>query len=358
MVTFLSLLLACASPESSGTAPVAAAGPAPPPAAAPGASVAGTAVVASWQGGSLAYAEVTRELDTRLKILENEYLVNRYQTEMQVTRARVDQAVLELEAKKRGLPAVEDLLKAEVIDKTAPPTEAEIQEAYAQLQRQLRGRPLEEVRSQVESMVVRKKQADRQEVLLAELRQQYGVHIALPYPDVPRFAVSADDDPALGPADAPVTIIQFAEYQCPYCGKANATLKEIEKAYAGKVRFVFRDFPLGFHEYAIPAAIAANCAAPQGKYWEVHRRLMADQRALTDADLERVAREVGLDLGAWNACRKEPAQEEEVRKDQAEGAAVGVEGTPAFFINGVFLNGAQPFETFKAIIDKELAATG
>lgn len=353
MVPLLATMLACSTPEPKG--PVVPAGPPPAPAAAPGASVATEAVVASWRGGSLAYGAVTAEIETQLKMLENEYLLNRYQTEMQVSLGKVNEAVLGLEAKARGLPAIEDLVKAEVVEKTPPPTDAEVQEAYAQLQRQLRGRPLEEVRSQVEQVVTRKKQGERQEAFLAALRAEYGVNLALPYPDVPRFAVSADDDPASGPADAPVTIIQFAEFQCPYCGKARQTLQEVERAYEGRVRFVFRDFPLGFHEYAVPAAIAANCAEPQGKYWAVHDKLMENQRALTDADLERVAQEVGLDLAAWNACRKEPGREDEVRKDMAEGSAVGVEGTPAFFVNGVFLNGAQPFETFRAIIDKELA---
>lgn len=349
------LLLACDQPASAPPAPVAPAGPAPEAARAPGAAPAGGAVVASWQGGSLTYDVVQTELELPLKMLENEYLLNRYENELAVLQQKVDTQLLEAEAKKRGLPGVGDLLQAEVVGKTTAPSEAEVQEAYAQLARRFSGRPLEEVRTDVERAVMRRKQGDRQMAFLGELRKAYGLNVTLPFPDLPRFPVSADDDPSRGPADAPVTIIQFAEFQCPYCGTAAQTMEKVMAAYEGQVRFVYRDFPLGFHEYAIPAAIAATCADRQGRFWPMHDKLMANQRALTDADLERTAKEVGVELGAWNTCRKDPALEEEVRKDMADGSALGVEGTPAFFVNGVFVNGAQPFERFQAIIDKELA---
>jgi protein-disulfide isomerase len=137
-------------------------------------------------------------------------------------------------------------------------------------------------------------------------------------------------------------------------------MDQVMKAYPGKVRMVFRDFPLGFHDRAIPAAVAANCAYKQSAetYWKVHDTLMTNQRALQEPDLEKAARDAGVDMAAWKKCRTDVAMEEEVRKDLAAGEAAGVTGTPAFFINGVFLNGAQPFERFKAVIDRELAKKG
>jgi protein-disulfide isomerase len=353
----LSLLLtwtvAC-QPAASGGASVVEAGPPPPAAKAPAATP-DAGVVAAWEGGQLTYGELKADIGMQLTKLEADYLTNRYDTESAALDDKVNAAILELEAKKQGVADVAALLAREVEAKAAAPTEQEIKELYDANARKLRGRTLEEVRPDIERAVKQQKQGERFGVYMAELRKKYGLNLQLPYPDLPRIDVSADDDPFIGPADAPVTIIQFAEYQCPYCGKARESLEEVEKNYPGKVRFVFRDFPLGFHSRAIPAAVAANCAEKQGKYWEVHDKLMSNQTALEDADLERVAREAKLDIDKWQACRKDPAMEEEIRKDMDDGSKAGVSGTPAFFINGVFLNGAQPYERFKAVIDRELS---
>jgi protein-disulfide isomerase len=159
---------------------------------------------------------------------------------------------------------------------------------------------------------------------------------------------------------AKVTVVEYASVTCSGCAAWNEQVWPQFKAKyvdTNKVRFVFRDFPLGFHDRAIPAAVAANCAGKQdpAKYWKVHDILMTNQRALQEPDLERAAQEAGVDMAKWKSCRTEVAMEEEVKKDMAEGEALGVSGTPAFFVNGIFLNGAVPFERFKAIIDRELA---
>ena len=132
-------------------------------------------------------------------------------------------------------------------------------------------------------------------------------------------------------------------------------IDQVMEKYEGKVRMVYRDFPLSFHDRAIPAAIAANCAGEQGQYWPMYDALMSNQRALAESDLTKHATTLGLDLDKWNTCRKDPAQEAEVQKDFEDGTKAGVQGTPAFFINGIFLNGAGPLEQFTAIIDAELA---
>ena len=355
----LALFMACNDGSSkSPAAPAARAPAAPSGAAAPSASagIADDQQVATWNGGSLTYGPVRAEIGNQLLKQEVEYLSTRYDTQAQQVDDGVNKAILDAEAKKRGLTDTQALLKAEVEEKVSAPTDAEIQDAYAQLQRRLGGKPLEEVREQVSRAVTQKKQAERYGTFIEALRKSYNVQITLPYPELPRFTVATDGDPAEGPADAPVTIVQFAEFQCPYCGKANETMDEVMKAYDGKVRVVFRDFPLGFHPNAIPAAIAANGAEKQGKYWEMHRIFMKNQQALTEADFEKAAQELGLNNTDWEACRKDPAVEAEIRKDMADGSSLGVEGTPAFFVNGVFLNGAQPFERFQRLIDRELAA--
>ncbi len=352
-------LAACEPSTSTATTGVAAAaGPAPAPLTAPqGAD--GATVVASWNGGSLNYEAAKVDIDIQLLQMEGEYLANRYDTEMNAVEEKVNKAIAELEAGKRKL-SLEELMKKEVEEKVASNTEPEIQEAYAALARKFRGRPLEEVRPDVDRAVTQKKQGERYASYMADLRVQYGVNVTLPFPDMPRIPVSADDDPSEGAPDAAVTVIQFAEFQCPYCGSANETTKKVLADYQGKVRFVFRDFPLGFHENAIPAAVAANCANAQSteKYWVFHDAFMKNQKALTEADFQKAAQDALVNTEKWELCRKDPAVEAEIRKDQQDGAAVGVSGTPAFFINGIFLNGAQPYEKFKLIIDAELAKKG
>ncbi len=356
-------LVACGGSSGSATAGAPAVVPAAaPPVASQGATAptaAGTSI-AAWEGGTLTYADIAGPIKGSLTKLEADYLTSRYETETQALDQVLNDKLLEAEAKKRKLASPMELLKAEVESKAGEPTDKEVQELYEANARRLGGQPLETVRDQVVGAVRQRKQQERYGAFVEELRASYKVNVTLPYPELPRFEVSVDDDPSMGPADAPVTIVQFAEFQCPYCGKARESLAEVEKAYPGKVRFVFRDFPLGFHDRAIPAAVAANCAGKQdpAKYWKIHDILMTNQRALQEPDLERAAQEAGVDMAKWKSCRTEVAMEEEVRKDMAEGEALGVSGTPAFFVNGIFLNGAVPFERFKAIIDRELAKKG
>lgn len=353
VLPFVLALAACQQPSAS---PAAAPGPAPAAAGAPSYGPGADAVVAYWKdGGKLTYADLQKETDKKTTQMLADYLTQRYEYESDALDDKVNDALVAAEAKAAGLDGADALLKKEVEDKTAAPTDQEIQDAYKALSRRLGGKPLDEVRDDVTKAVLKQKQGQRYAEYMDELHTKYGVVSQLPYPDVPRATVSVDDDPAIGPADAPVTIVQFADYQCPYCGRAQDTVDQVMKAYDGKVRFVFRDFPLSFHQNAQPAAIAANCAAKQEKFWGVHDAIMKDQKALSDADLEKLAADNGLDLAKWNECRKDASIADEIQKDEKDGESLGVTGTPAFFINGIFLNGAQPYDKFKAIIDRELA---
>lgn len=361
LLAFLVGLGACDKPAgevSSGTGiPTAEAkGPDRTQAAAPRAGEpSADTVVASWEGGTLTYGELNKDLKSQLTKLEVDYLTQRYETQSSALQDMVLERLLEAEAKKRGLADANALLDQEIREKVQDPTEAEVEEFYPQVQRQLRNKPLEEVRDQVKGALRQRRERERFMTFVDELKSKAGLQVTLPMPDLPRMEVGVDDDPVRGNADAKVTIVQFADFQCPYCGRANETVQKVLQDYDGKVKMVFRDFPLGFHERAIPAAVAVNCAEPQGKYWEMFDQVMPNQRTLEDSDLEGYARNAKLDLGAWNKCRQDPAQAEEVKKDLDDGQALGVTGTPAFFINGIMISGAQPYEQFKAIIDRELA---
>ena len=169
--------------------------------------------------------------------------------------------------------------------------------------------------------------------------------------------VSEDDDPVEGDPNAPVTIIEFSDFQCPYCGKFyKETLPQITETYieTGKVKLVFRDFPLNFHQYAQKASEAAECADEQGKFWEYHNILFENQDALTIDDLKQYASDLNLDTEQFNECLDSGKYEEEVKSDMEDGSSYGVSGTPAFFINGQLLSGAQPFSAFQSVIEQEL----
>lgn len=170
----------------------------------------------------------------------------------------------------------------------------------------------------------------------------------------------ADDDPFMGKEDAPVTVVEFSDYECPFCARFySQTLGQIKSQYidTGKVKFVYRDFPLGFHQQAEPAAIAANCAGKQKKYFEFHDKIFENGGAAgkSSADYKRWAQELKLDVAQWEKCQSDPAISQEIKKDIRDGSAAGVSGTPGFIINGKLLSGAQPFGAFQQVIDAELA---
>ncbi len=169
---------------------------------------------------------------------------------------------------------------------------------------------------------------------------------------------SADDDPVKGDKNAKVTIIEFSDFQCPFCGRFySQTLPEIEDTYVktGKVKLVYRDFPLSFHQNAQKSSEAAECADDQGKFWEYHDKLFENQAALDDASLKQYAKDLGLNTATFNSCLDSGKNAAEVQKDFADGQKYGVSGTPSFFVNGQRIVGAQPFASFKTLIDAELA---
>ena len=170
------------------------------------------------------------------------------------------------------------------------------------------------------------------------------------------YAVPVDGRPAFGPADALVTVIEFSDFQCPFCNRVTPTLKQIKEKYPNDVRVAFRQLPLGFHDRARPAAKAALAAAQQGKFWEMHDTLFANQKGLSDADFENYARQIpGLNFDQWKKDLADPKLEQMVKEDEAVAQKFGANGTPAFFVNGRFLSGAQPFEAFDKLITEEKA---
>ncbi len=176
-------------------------------------------------------------------------------------------------------------------------------------------------------------------------------------PTPTRIQVSVDDDPARGPEDAPIVMIEFSDYECPFCKKWRVEVYDILfEQYGDVVRFVYRDFPIqSIHPEAVPAAVAANCAGEQGKYWEFHDLLFLGGRKLGRETYIAYAEELGLDMEAFIPCLDSEEQRQEVLADFNDGVRLGVRGTPTFFINGIPVVGAQPFPVFQNIIEQELA---
>jgi len=170
--------------------------------------------------------------------------------------------------------------------------------------------------------------------------------------------IDVDDDPFLGDINAPITIVSFEDYQCPFCKRAfDQTFPQLKKDYidTGKVKYVFRDFPLSFHPQAQSAAEASECADDQGKFWDYHDAIFQNQQSLGPALYTQLAEQLGLDVEKFNECLSSGQFRQEVQNDFSYGSSVGVSGTPTFFINGIKLVGAQPFQAFQQVIEAELA---
>jgi protein-disulfide isomerase len=163
------------------------------------------------------------------------------------------------------------------------------------------------------------------------------------------------DDPSLGKSGAPVTLVLFSDFQCPFCSRVEPTLKQVKQAYGDKVRVVWKHQPLGFHPNAMPAALAAEAAREQGKFWEFHDKLFENQQTLSDQTYEKIASDLRLDVAKWKAARTAPRLQARISEDQAIAAQVGAQGTPTMFVNGQKIPGAASFDVLKAAIDQQLA---
>ena len=307
--------------------------------------------VAEFEGGAITEEELERALGASLAKLEKQL----YDLKRGKLDAMIDERLLAREAERRGL-SVPELLEAEVTAKAPTPTEEEVDIFYQANRERFKGEEAE-VRQQLGEMLHRQRQQALRRAFLASLREQAGVVVLLEPPPIYRVEVSTQGAPASGPADAPVTIVKFEDFQCPYCRRAHATLRELRQRYGDKLRIVHRDFPIeSLHPGVTRLHYAARCAEEQGKFWEYQDVLYAAPAKATSEQLAAMAVQVGLDGPAFESCLAAGSKyEAAVKKDFDQGVALGVTGTPAFFINGRLLSGAHPIERFAAIIDEELA---
>lgn len=276
-----------------------------------------------------------------------------YQHRRQSLDQLVGEYLIEQAAAKAGTTK-EKFIEAELTKRRGAITDAEIQKVYDDNRDRVGASTVADLKDSITTFITRNRDAQNLAILVGELKTGGpAVSIAL---DPPRFDVPiAKDDPARGPADAPITIVEFSEYQCPFCARVTPTLKALEEKYAGKVRIVYKDFPLQNHLQAPKAAEAAHCAGDQGKYWELHDRLFANQQQLQVPDLKKHAGAVGLDQAKFDQCLDGGTHTARVQEDVALGNEMGVSSTPTLYINGRLVSGAQPLQVFEAIVTEELA---
>ena len=263
----------------------------------------------------------------------------------------VGNMLLDQEAKAGGTDRAA-LTGREIDAKVSPVTEAEIVEWYEANKARVQGATLEQVRSPIRDFLTQERTQTARQNYIDRLKEKTAVRILL---DPPRQVVATAGRPARGPANAPIELIEFSDFQCPFCLQANPTVTRVLKTYGDRIRIVYRHYPLPNHPNARPAAEAAECAAEQDKFWPYHDRLFAKAGKLADSDLKQAAAEVGLDSGRFSSCFDSRKYTAQVDADIHAGNDAGVSATPAFFINGRLLSGAQPFDVFKGVIDEELA---
>ena len=306
--------------------------------------------LAEVDGEAITADEIDKPIAAQIgKLQEQIYNLRRQRVE-NVIRLKL----LEKEAARRGM-TVPKLLDAEVTSTVGLVSEEDVEKFYEANKSRL-GPDETAAREQARSRLQSQRLAIARETYIASLRSKAKVAIHLTPPPVTRVEVSTDGAPTKGPASAPITIVEFSDFHCPFCKRVLPTLDQISQRYGDRVRLVFRDYPIeALHPGAGRAHVAARCANEQGKFWQFHDLLFEKAPRTSDSDVKSFAKQLGMDATRFDACLGSGKYDAAIRQDMEEGQRVGVTGTPAFFINGRLVTGAQPLEAFTQVIDDELA---
>ena len=213
-----------------------------------------------------------------------------------------------------------------------------------------------QVREKIRGYLEMERKKESVDKWIAEQTKKTPVEVYIQKPRRPTFPVEVGNSPVAGGKDAKVTIVEFSDFQCPFCAKGADILNSLKKKYGNKVKVVFKNFPLPFHNHAEDAAVAGLCANEQGSdyFWKIHDAMFANQDSLDNEGLKKTAKKVGLKADQFEKCLSEKKYLSQVKADMEEGRKIKVKSTPTFFINGQLINGAQPVEVFSEIIDEEL----
>jgi protein-disulfide isomerase len=311
-----------------------------------------TDVVAMVGSASITLAEVD---DKALNAPTSSFSGKLSQALYEARRAALDEIVasrlMDDAAKTQGIDRAA-LVAKEITAKVPAVTEAEVETWYRANQARVQGAAIDQVRQPIRSYLTQERTQVARQQYIDALKSKTAVRVML---DPPRQTVKgASTSPVRGPANAPIEIVEWSDFQCPFCQRVGPSLKQVFDTYGDRVKLVYREYPLPNHPNARPASEAGQCANEQGKFWPMHDKMFANQQRLGESDLKGYASELGLDTAKFNACFDSHKHAPLVEADIAAGNEAGVNGTPALFINGRMISGAQPFEVFKKIIDEEL----
>jgi len=306
-------------------------------------------VLAVVNGKPVTEADVRQANADQFKAMDREYQQNLHQLIENSLEQVVQDRLLDAEAASRHI--TKDQLLTEI--KPAAVTDADVNAFYEQNKAQIPA-PKEQVADKIKAYLEQQGQQKSHAEYFKTLQAKYKVDYKLEPVRIPVVA----SGPAKGPANAPVTIVEFSDFQCPYCSRLIPSIQEVEKKYGDKVRLVFRQYPLPMHPNAQKAAEASLCANDQGKFWQLHDAMFSNQNALGVDQLKAKAAELGLNADKFNKCLDSGEKVAIVQADQKDGQEAGVNGTPAMFINGRFINGAVPIDKITTVIDDELRRAG
>jgi protein-disulfide isomerase len=306
-------------------------------------------VLAVVNGQEITEADIESRIKGQLLQINNQL----YALKKQAVDALIAERLLSQEAAKRGLTS-QQLLQQEVVSKINAVRDKEIEQFYQTNKARMGNQPLEDLKARIAQHLQDVQRRQHQQTFVGELRKAAAVRMLM-QPPIAEVAIAGA--PIRGPENAPVTLVEFSDFQCPYCARAQPTLLKVMEAYPDQVKLVYKDFPLPqLHPQAPKVAEAARCAGEQDSYWAYHDALFEDAKDLTPDKLKRYAADLKLDTAAFDACLDSGKYAAAVQKDMAQGAQLGVNSTPSFFINGRFLSGAQPFSAFQTLIDEVLAS--
>ena len=270
------------------------------------------------------------------------------QIRLEVLQQLIDEKLLAAEAGRRGV-TVEALL-ADVTAKASPVAAEALAKRVADVRAKRPDLGEQEIEEAARATLLRANERAARDAFLAALAEKAGVHIAL---EPSRVAIATAGRPALGPSAAPVTIVVFSDFQCPYCSETARVLREVQRLESADVRLVYRHFPLSIHDRAERAAEAAECASQSGKFWPMHDALFANARKLSDGDLAAYAVAAGVDRDAFAQCLSSGVARLAIEADERDAREAGVEGTPAIFINGRRVTGPRTVEALRRLIAQE-----
>ncbi len=311
--------------------------------------------LATFDGGSVTQKDVEKNNEQEFFEIKQKEFQIKQQAAFETARERI----FEAEAKKRGMD-VNKFVETEMSKRRGQITEEGIRQFYETNKTRI-NQPFALVKDRIRQQLINNQEKGARDSLTSELFKQYNFKFNLKEPQAPTLTLVNDGKPFWGKADAKVVITEFSDFECPYCRQMQPDVQRLKAEYAGKIKWVFRNFPLDFHAQAMPTHIAASCSGKQGKYFEFQTRVFAipyngRQLDMSAAQLKNVAQGIGLNMPAYEQCfaDKEGRERAEIEADMRYGQKVGVRGTPTIYINGVLYQQERSYEAMKDAIDKLL----